>query len=72
MKIYYNFNGNMIRIDNIQKMFIDDQKIILQIIDDSKIITDSVSYENVKFETMSVDNEGMREYRAHNDETSLI
>lgn len=30
------------------------------------------AYENVKFETMSVDNEGMREYRAHNDETSLI
>lgn len=48
MKIYYNFIGNMIRVDNIQKMFIDGQKIVLQYIEDSKIITDSVSYENVK------------------------
>lgn len=48
MSIYYNFNNNMIRIDNIQKMFIDGERIVLQYIEDSKIITDSVSYENVK------------------------
>lgn len=48
MNVYYNFNNNMIRIDNIQKMFIDGERIVLQYIEDSKIITDSVSYENVK------------------------
>lgn len=48
MNIYYNFNNNMIRIDNIQKMFIDGERIVLQYIEDSKIITDSVSYENIK------------------------
>lgn len=46
--MYITLNGNLVNLKNLQKCFIDNNRIILQYLVNGTIITDSLNYENVK------------------------
>lgn len=48
--MYITLNGNLVNLKNLQKCFIDQQRIILQYLVNGTIITDSLNYENVKID----------------------
>lgn len=50
MQMYITLNGNLVNLKNLQKCFIDQQRIILQYLVNGTIITDSLNYENVKID----------------------
>ena len=50
MQMYITLNGNLVNLKNLQKCFIDNNRIILQYLVNGTIITDSLNYENVKID----------------------
>ena len=48
--MYITLNGNLVNLKNLQKCFIDNNRIILQYLVNGTIITDSLNYENVKID----------------------